>query len=428
MNSKQNEIKNQLIHQLSKTGDVLGLKELLVKNPTLVNAQDSVGMTPLHYAARKSVECVNLLIKGGADVNLRNRNGYTVIFEASTAEIANILVENGANINVVANRGTTPLISAICREHIDVVCYLISQGANVNYTQELDFHSTITQDSLRMIRSSDSQAKKDRAFKILEVLLEAGADPNIQCVDGSTVLHDASRKGLTEFVELLLKYGADPCIRHVGKKSCFETASDFPEILQLFEPYKHNLKPVIEVQDSPERLIERLLKIGFVDRSQFQPCSEAEIRDLEIRNRVQLPESYKKFLRIMGKGAGYFLKSDHWEVFYADFNDWLGVDFYKIPEAEYDQCTQQEIDFSLSVPDNFFVFATRLGDYPLGFFADGIDQDPDIYLLEYESELELWGETFWKFFQEMVEHYEYYCDSSKFSKTAVPWSANYKSI
>ena len=87
------------------------------------------------------------------------------------------------------------------------------------------------------------------------MLLEAGADPNIQCVDGTTVLHEASRKGLTKFVKLLLKYDADPCIRDVGKRSCFESAKNFPEILELFEPYKHKLQPVIEIQDSPERLM-----------------------------------------------------------------------------------------------------------------------------------------------------------------------------
>ena len=237
-------------------------------------------------------------------------------------------------------------------------------------------------------------------------------------------IHKVAQSGNYQQLKRLLK--ADPCIRNVAKKSCFESAENFPEILELFEPYRHNLQPVIEIQDSPERLIERLLNIGFVNRSEFIPCTEAEIIDLENRNRVQLPESYKKFLRIMGKGAGWFLKSDHWEVFYSDFDDWLGVDFYKIPEAEYHQCTQKEIDFSLSVPDNFFVFATRLGDCPLGFFADGTNEDPDIYLLESESEMKLWGKSFWKFFQDMVEYYEYYCDRNKHSKTAVPWSANYK--
>ena len=416
------------IHSAAESGNCEQLQILLEKDPQLINAEDKRRQKPLHYAAQNSLKCTEFLIKNGADVNARDRNGYTAIFEASAVEIAQVLIENGADINIAGWRATTPLKYAIRRQNSDLVRYLISQGADVNYVAEIDFRETITQSTISTIVSRSSEAEKNKALEILEILLEAGADPNIQSVDGTTVLHEASYKGLTEFVKLLLKYDADPCVRNIWGKSSFEFAENFPEIIELFEPYRHNLQPVIEIQDSPERLVERLLNIDFVDRSEFKPCSEAEIADLENRNRVRLPESYKKFLRIMGNGAGWFLKSDHWEAFYSDFDDWLGVDFYKIPEAEYYQCTQKEIDLSLKVPNNFFVFATRLGDYPLGFFADGTDEDPNIYTInDDESDLKLWGKSFWKFFQDMVEHYEYYCDRNKHSKTAVPWSANYTS-
>ena len=114
----------------------------------------------------------------------------------------------------------------------------------------------------------------------------------------------------------------------------------------------------------------------------------------------------------MGNGAGWFLKSDHWEVFYLDFvkydgYKWLGVDFFKIPEADLHEYTQKDRDLSANVPSNFFVFATRSGYYPLGFFADDTDKDPDVYTTnDDESGLKIWGNTFWKFFQEMVEDYE----------------------
>lgn len=232
----------------------------------------------------------------------------------------------------------------------------------------------------------------------------------------STVLHEVSRKGLVDFARLLLQYGADPCIRNVNKQTCFDYAENFPVILELFEPYKQNIKPIIETQDTPEQLIERIIKVGY-SRFLFSPCSEEEIADLENRNRVELPESYKKFLRIMGKGAGGFLKNDHWEVFYDDFNDWLGIGYFKITEAEYHEYTQEEIELSLNAPKNFFVFATRLADNPLGFFIDGIDEDPDVYMSDdYGTEIKFHGSTFWKFIQDMVEYYEYHHDPNRFSR------------
>ncbi|HPQ35568.1 MAG TPA: hypothetical protein PK563_13840 [Tenuifilaceae bacterium] len=46
--------------------------------------------------------------------------------------------------------------------------------------------------------------------KILEILLEAGADPNIKIKDGTPLLADANNYSKLEKFEMLLKYGADP--------------------------------------------------------------------------------------------------------------------------------------------------------------------------------------------------------------------------
>jgi len=247
------------IHSMAQSGSYKQLQKLLKKNPQLVNAEDKQGRKPLHYAAEHSLECTEFLIKNGADVNARNCYGYTAIFQASAVETARILIENGANINIAGWLASTPLKRAIGQQNSALVSYLISQGADVNHIEQIDFKETATQATISTIKHSANEAEKNKALKILEILLAAGADPNIQCVDGTTVLHEASRKGLTEFVKLLLKYDADPCIRDVGKRSCFESAKNHPEILELFEQYKHNLQPVIEIQDSSERLIERLL-------------------------------------------------------------------------------------------------------------------------------------------------------------------------
>ncbi len=131
------------------------------------------------------------------------------------------------------------------------------------------------------------------------------------------------------FVLCPLDNGANPGIHNVNKQTCFDGAENFPKILELFKPYKQNIEPLIETQATLEQLIERIIKGGYW-RSLFVPCSVKEIADLEKRNRVKLPESYKKFLRIMGKGAGTFLKNDHWQAFYNDFDDWLGIDHFKI--------------------------------------------------------------------------------------------------
>ena len=46
--------------------------------------------------------------------------------------------------------------------------------------------------------------------EIVKLLLDKGADPNIQNEDGETALMKASEEGHTEIVKLLLAKGADP--------------------------------------------------------------------------------------------------------------------------------------------------------------------------------------------------------------------------
>ena len=243
-----NGMGNQPIHNFARIGDLKGLQELLKENPELIEANGWFGTKPLHYAAQSgSVECVEFLIERGADVNSKCIvHKSTAIFRASTAEIAQLLVENGAILNLVTAMGRVPLDYAIQGLHADVVVYLISQGIDVNYQPKLDRYHTMTQWCQAGIINKTAQEKKDKAYNILKILLEAGANPNLQDVRDSTILHEVSRKDLVDFAKLLLEYGADPCIRNVSKRTCFESASNFPEILELFEPYKQNLQPLVE--------------------------------------------------------------------------------------------------------------------------------------------------------------------------------------
>src|SRR2546423_1438506 len=63
---------------------------------------------------------------------------------------------------------------------------------------------------------------------------------------------------------------------------------------------------------------DRLLSLGVVRADELRPCSAEEIATIEYAVSVRLPESYQVFLRSTGRGAGPFLKSDHWNAFYDD--------------------------------------------------------------------------------------------------------------
>ncbi|MFZ2148819.1 MAG: ankyrin repeat domain-containing protein [Sedimentisphaerales bacterium] len=131
---------------------------------------------PLHDAARDGdIDQVQLLISQGADVNEKNRMGWTPLHTAirnRQQALIEPLIAKGADVNAKDNSGQTPLLAAVYVGQKDTVELLIAKGADVNVMGGRGDNAL-------------SLAKKRGNTEIIDLLLKHGAkEPSLQDLMG----------------------------------------------------------------------------------------------------------------------------------------------------------------------------------------------------------------------------------------------------
>jgi ankyrin repeat protein len=195
---------------------------------------DSGGFTPLLYAARENcIECIDVLLAKGADIDLPDPDGVTPLHVAimnANWDLAKRLIEAGANVQQWDIYGEAPLFTAVGlrsrndggRASIDppnkatgleIVRLLLERGANPN--MQLFFRPanvngpTNTRGSTPLIRAA---ANND--LEVVKLLLEHGADATVYMADRQTPIHAvlagrANEKDALELIKVLHDAGTD---------------------------------------------------------------------------------------------------------------------------------------------------------------------------------------------------------------------------
>jgi len=121
------------------------------------------------------IDQVKSQISAGADVNTKNRMGWTLLQTAirnRRTEIAQLLIDKGADVNTKDNRGRTPLHFAVEFGQKAIVETLIAKGADVNV---MDGRAD----------NALSLARKNGQTEIADLLIKKGAqEPNLDELRG----------------------------------------------------------------------------------------------------------------------------------------------------------------------------------------------------------------------------------------------------
>lgn len=93
---------------------------------------DSCGNTLLFFVKDDSIEVAKILLKLNANVNHRNHNGSTPLFQAGGPNIVNLFLDKGALIYQTNKLNRNALYNAVFSNKVDVVLALIKAGIAVN--------------------------------------------------------------------------------------------------------------------------------------------------------------------------------------------------------------------------------------------------------------------------------------------------------
>jgi ankyrin repeat protein len=161
-----------------------------------VNQQGAGSKTAIMYAALAGAgyrSCVETLISAGADLDLRDDRGHTVLSLVAAAEnyqMFNLLLQAGASTEGLES---IQLIQAATIGNLDRVQSLLSARVNL----DLDRGAAI------------GNAAAAGHTQVVDLLIRAGANVNLSNNSGFTPIASAAHAGYLEIVRLLIEAGAD---------------------------------------------------------------------------------------------------------------------------------------------------------------------------------------------------------------------------
>jgi ankyrin repeat protein len=199
-------------------------------------ASPELNASLLREARQGHVGTVRVLLAGGADPNVADENGWTPLIHAAdigNADVVEELLLRKAHVDSKTRKGSTALTIAVLRRRIDIVRKLLAAGADVNLRNEAGDSPILIAAKFELVTvvvhpgplvlvpptgslmaRPQPAARREATIRnqepeLVELLIDAGADPNSADGDGLTPLMLAAARGQRDLVQVLLKRGAD---------------------------------------------------------------------------------------------------------------------------------------------------------------------------------------------------------------------------
>ncbi len=291
----------QEIHRAVQQGDLARVRKLLDQNPQLLEATDRNGRTPLFYAVMyrdqrnplqrvftrdRHQEVLKELLRRKANVNHRDRYGQVALglaIQNDNLSAVQLLIQAGASTQRLDRQGNNALLYALLyRPREPLVIYLLKHSDHraANRFGQTPLHMAVSRGMVKVVQAmleagADPQARDRHGNQpihfatshpqVLALLLKAGADPNAKPQRGGfPPLFLACQNLQAESVKLLLKAGADPNL-------LFQRRTPLHLVLQSISSWNPR-------RLQPEKIVALLLEAG----------ADPRVKDPQGKNALEL--------------------------------------------------------------------------------------------------------------------------------------------
>ncbi|WP_050802801.1 ankyrin repeat domain-containing protein [Paenibacillus sp. HGF5] len=203
-NSEKHEVKKDMDRQLIESAEQGNKEQVrqLLQFGANIDATDDQGRTAVMAATyRNHVDTVDALIQAGADINIRDHQLNNVFLYAGAEGMLDILrlaIDADADVTLTNRFGGTALIPASDRGHVEIVQELLTRtSVDVNHINNLNWTAL-----LEAVILGDGSENYQR---IVKLLLDHGADPELPDGNGVTPLQHARERGYQEIERILME-------------------------------------------------------------------------------------------------------------------------------------------------------------------------------------------------------------------------------
>jgi len=216
--------------QVTNVGETMIL--YLLSQKANVNACDSYGSTPLHYAVAKgNPDAVNeLLTHPGIDIEAKDKTQMTPLHVASSQgslTVAKCLINAGANLRSLDEEQMTPLHFACMEGSLEVAKLLFETGEDQGGWSTV---SKMVTDQDREEQTPLHLAVEDGDINLAKLCLDKGANVNAHKVNMSTPLHLAATGGDLDIVKMLIEHDANIEAKNASQETPLHRAAQFNRV------------------------------------------------------------------------------------------------------------------------------------------------------------------------------------------------------